>query len=310
MMTNDKPDPLTDVQRFSLATILGSTGASPAVVTDRGVLSLKHLLGQAPDSVDAMLGDWDAHCDAIAAALAEQDGQPDWVAPTEVTFGPPLARPSAIYCSGANFYDHVAEMGQDPPDKDAEDAFHFLVPPASMTGDRHLVIRPEGVQRLDWEVELVAVIGKRAEHVGVDEALGYVAGYMVANDISVRDKSIFHPIFGVRWVPSKGLATMTPIGPGIVPARFVENPMRLRISTHVNGEIRQDSNTDQMIWTLQEQIASLSRGIPLLPGDLILTGTPAGTAAAHGRYLADGDVVNVSVEGIGTLVNTVAASGS
>ena len=239
-------------------------------------MSLEHLLGQAPDSVDSMLDEWDVQCDAIAAALAEQADQLEWVAPKKVTFGPPLARPSAIFCSGANFYDHVAEMGKDPPDKHSEDAFHFLVPPASMTGDRGPVIRPAGVQRLDWEVELVAVIGRRAEHVEIDEALDYVAGYMVANDISVRDESIFHPIFGVRWVPSKGLATMTPLGPAIVPARFVVDPMRLQISTYVNGEVRQDSNTDQMIWSVQEQIASLSRGVPLLPGDLILTAHPGG----------------------------------
>ena len=299
---------LAEPEPFGFAMIETDGGSGPAVITDRGAVPLRELVGDTPDSIDALLSDWEATCDAVAAALSNGSDGLGWTASSELEFAAPLTRPSAIYCSGANYYDHIAEMGAQPPDKSTEDAYHFLVPPAAMTGDRHPVVRPLGAQRLDWEVELVAVIGRRAERIAVENALDYVAGYTVVNDISVRDDSIFHPIFGVRWIPSKGLATLKPIGPRIVPSRFVTDPMRLRISTHVNGEVRQDSNTDQMIWSLQEQIASLSRGVALLPGDLILTGTPAGTAAAHGQYLSDGDVVTVSVEGVGTLVNTVMPS--
>ncbi len=295
-----------EVTRFGLATIAGPDGPYLAVMTDHGVVGISDLLGeQAPTSVLAMLPDWDDHCDAISAALAADGTTAHWVSPSELKFEPPLPDPGAIYCSGANFYDHIAEMGKEPPDKDAEDAYHFMVAPSTLTGHHQPVIRPRGVENLDWEVELVAVIGRRARAVTAEEALDYVAGYTVVNDISVRQPSIFHHIFGVRWIPSKGLATMNPMGPSIVPARFVPDPLHLNLSTHVNGEVRQDSNTDQMIWTVQEQIASLSAGLELRPGDLILTGTPAGTAAAYGRYLADGDVVTVAVEGIGTLENTI-----
>ena len=295
--------------QFGLATINSVAQTFPVATTARGMARLTDLLAHAPASIEAALDDWDAICDAVSGALAALGEGPPWMPLAEAAFAPPLSRPSAMYCSGANYYDHIAEMNAQQPDKSVEDAFHFLISPAAMTGHLQPVIRPAGAENLDWEAELVAVIGRRAERVAEADALQYVAGYTVANDVSVRDASMRHPIFGARWISSKGQVTMKPIGPSVVPARFVSDPMSLRVSTHVNGEERQASNTNQMIWSLQEQIASLSRKVPLLPGDLILTGTPAGTAAGHGgQYLADGDVVTVNVEGIGTLTNTIVAA--
>ena len=297
-------------ERFALARIETSAGAAEvAVLTDRGVQPLTVMLGaDAPESVAAMLPDWDQWCDRIAAALASP-ASTGWQPVADVSFAAPLPAPGALYLTGANYYDHIAEMKAQQPDKSTEDVFHFMIPATSLVGDGHFVIRPPGVIKLDWEVELAAVIGRRAVDVKVDDALDYVAGYTVANDVSSRDPDlIFHPIFGVRFVVAKGQATMTPMGPAIVPARFVPDPGHLRLTTYVNDELRQNSNTDQMIWTLPEQIAYLSGMTALEPGDIILTGTPAGTAAAHGTYLGDGDVMRVSVEGIGTLVNTVAGT--
>ena len=292
--------------RFGVATIDERGTAVPAVVTARGVVALATLLGPgAPPSVRGLLTDgWDGWCDRIAAALAETEDS-GWTAEADVAFGPPLPDTSNLYMAGANYYDHIKEMRAPVPDKAVEQVFHFMVPSGSLTGTGHDVVRPAGVEKLDWEVELAVVIGRPARHVSVEDALTYVAGYTVANDVSARDDSIRHPIFGIRFLSAKGQATLTPMGPAIVPARFVPDPGALALSTLVNGEVRQKSNTAQMIWTIQEQIAFLSGQAPLHPGDVILTGTPAGTAAAHGAYLADGDVVTTAVEGLGTLTNRI-----
>jgi 2-keto-4-pentenoate hydratase/2-oxohepta-3-ene-1,7-dioic acid hydratase in catechol pathway len=304
------PDPQNT--RFALATIEeGGRPGGPAVLTERGVLALSALLGaDAATSIQQMLPDWERWCDRIAAAL-DSGVASGWQDVHEVLLAPPLPAPGSLYLTGANYYDHIAEMKAQLPDKAVEDVFHFMIPATSLVGDRHDVVRPPGVEKLDWEVELAAVIGRRAVDVKAENALDHVAGYTVANDVSSRDMDlIVHPIFGIRFIVAKGQATLTPMGPALVPARFVPDPGKLRLTTYVNDELRQSSSTDQMIWTLQEQIAFLSSMTALEPGDVILTGTPAGTAAAHGSYLADGDVMSVSVEGIGTLVNTVVGTPS
>lgn len=306
--------PPTTAGRFGLATIDADGALRPAVVTDSGVLTLAALLdGAAPASVRALLEDWDEWCDRIAAALGA--GADGWRPAGEVSFAAPLPDPSNLYLAGANYHDHLAEMkkyastmrsGADDPTDDP--VFHFMIPSTSLVGTGHDVVRPKGAVNLDWEVELAVVIGRRADTVAVEDALSYVAGYAVAHDVSVRGPQTMHPIFGVRFIEAKGQATLTPMGPMLVPARFVPDPQDLVLSTHVNADLRQDSTTQQMMSTVAEQIAILSSRAPLVPGDIILTGTPAGTAAAHGTFLADGDVVTMTVEGLGTLVNTIVAT--
>jgi 2-keto-4-pentenoate hydratase/2-oxohepta-3-ene-1,7-dioic acid hydratase in catechol pathway len=296
--------------RFGIATIEEGDALIPAVVTERGVRTLSGLLGaDAPGSVREMvLQDWDRWCDSIAAALPAADAG-GWTDEATVSFAPPLPDPSNLYLAGANYWDHIKEMNVAVPDKAVDDVFHFMLPSSSLLGHGHEIHRPADVDQLDWEVELAVVIGRRAESVSTADALDYVAGYSVANDVSARGPAMFHPIFGLRFGWAKGQATLNPMGPTIVPARFVPDPGALALSTHVNGEVRQESGTDQMIWSVQEQIAYLSGRAPLLPGDVILTGTPAGTAAAYnGAYLKDGDVLTSRVESLGVLVNRVVVS--
>ena len=293
--------------KFGIATVEADGVAQPAVVTDEGIALLLELLGQdAACSVrDMVIDDWESWCDRIASAL-DRSRSLKWKPISEFTFHAPLPNPTNIYMAGANYYDHVHEMLPDQEfDKANQEIFHFMVPTASLTGTGHDVIRPAGVDKLDWEVEVAAVIARYAENVSASAALNFVAGYSVANDVSVRDATMYHPIFGVRFLFAKGQATLTPMGPVIVPSRFVPAPESLALSTRVNGVIKQQSTTAQMIWSISEQIASLSRQAPLLPGDIILTGTPAGTAAAQGVYLADGDEMVVEVEGLGVLANRV-----
>jgi 2-keto-4-pentenoate hydratase/2-oxohepta-3-ene-1,7-dioic acid hydratase in catechol pathway len=291
---------------FGIATIQSGDEQHPAMVTESGVALLSEILGQdAPASVRHMVTtDWHRWCDRIASALTAN--VPLWASPAEFEFAAPLPDPTNLYMAGANYYDHVKEMLPDQEfDKTGQEIFHFMVPTASLTGTGHDVMRPANVTKLDWEVEVAVVIDRRADAVSVADALTYVAGYTVANDVSVRDASMYHPIFGVRFLFAKGQASLTPMGPAIVPARFVPRPGDLGLSTRINGVTRQKSTTSQMIWSIPEQISFLSHQAPLLPGDVILTGTPAGTAAAHGVYLDAGDEMVVEVEGLGTLVNRV-----
>jgi 2-keto-4-pentenoate hydratase/2-oxohepta-3-ene-1,7-dioic acid hydratase in catechol pathway len=289
------------VTAFGFATVDdGGTTKLAVLAGEQFVLLGDVLSGPVPDDLVGLLEQWDDWVDAVEAAL--HDGV-TWRDTDGVTFLPPVTHRPTVYCAGANYRDHVAEMGATPPDPATEHPFHFLVPPAALIGHRESAPRPEGMQKLDWEAELVAVIGREADNVSVEQALEHVAGYTVVNDLSCRDDAaIKTPLFGINWLLQKGWRGLKPLGPAIVPARYVADPGNLDLRLTVNGEIRQKSNTNQMIFSLAEQISALSRVAPLYPGDLLLSGTPAGTAAAHqGRYLSPGDNVVVEIDGVGRL---------
>lgn len=286
---------------FGFASVVIDGRAVLAVLSERTVHRLSDLVPDAPASFEDVLDRWDPVVDAVLAGLdaPTTPGSPS----DDVVFLPPgVARPG-IWCAGANYVDHVAEMGVvDPPKR----SFHFCSPTTVLNGHRGDVTRPGGVTQLDWEVELVAVIGRPARNIPVEQALDVVAGYTVANDVSVRDPEwLRHPIFGVDWTSAKNADGLTPLGPAIVPSRFVPDPADLDLQLTVNGEVRQRSHSSRMIVDLREQIAALTALVTLQPGDLVLTGTPAGTAAAFGRYLDDGDVMVAEIPGVGVLENTV-----
>ena len=297
---------------FSLALIEYAGAGAVAVSSERGLCRLDSLLGgEAPaqSSIRALLARWDHWCDAIEHALSDPEDR-GWMTEDEVHYLPPVPDPPTLYCCAANYHEHVAEMGRDVgADKDP---YHFLIPPAALVGHRAPVEYPrDAPDMLDWEVELAVLIGRRTRDATIENALEAVAGYTVANDISLRDRSLagHHPVFGHRWIYRKGRQTFKPLGPVIMPARFVQDVANLDLSLTVNGELRQSSNTSRMVFTVQDQIAHISSMVTLLPGDLILTGTPEGTAAAHGgRFLAIGDVVAARVSSIGTLENAIVAS--
>ncbi|MDT0307549.1 fumarylacetoacetate hydrolase family protein [Streptomyces sp. DSM 44917] len=259
-----------------------------------------------PDGFRGLLPAWDQWVDAVEKALAGQAPCAP-VPPAAIgAFLPPLTDPSAVYGAAANYSDHVAEMGAQAPDPADGPPFHFLLPPASLVGHGRPVPRPRGVRRLDWEVELAAVIGRETDGIAPERALEQVAGYTVANDLSCRDEEFRSPLFGMDWLRHKGWRGLTPLGPCVVPARFVPDPSALRLRLSVNGVTRQDSHTGLMIHSVAQQISALSALAPLRPGDLLLTGTPAGTATAHqGRYLKPGDRVVAAIDGVGRLENRI-----
>ena len=222
----------------------------------------------------------------------------------------PLLYPRKVICAGANYADHLTEMNVDLPD-DVE-PFFFLVPPSTtIIGPGEPIRIPDDpAERVDWEAELAVVIGRRARHVTPQEARGIVAGYAAFNDISARGRHRrerpLGPPFAFDWLQAKGQDTFCPMGPGIVPDWLIPNPHDRYIRCWVNGELKQDGNTGEMLNDCWQLIAAASERMTLEPGDVIATGTPSGVGAASAQQLKPGDRVVVEIEGIGRLENPVA----
>lgn len=224
--------------------------------------------------------------------------------PAPVHCLPPVLRPGKIVGAGANYLDHLVEMKAERPAR----PYFFLKPATSLIGAGEPLRAPGDVHWLDWEAELAAVVGMRARHVAPEDALGIVAGYTVANDVSNRDTLLAaSAVLGPDWVEHKGGDGFTPLGPAITPARAVPDPQALAIRLVVNGVTKQESSTAQMIFGVAELLSTLSRRMTLEPGDVVLTGTPAGVgfAAQPRERLVPGDVVTVEIEGLGTLTTPV-----
>jgi acylpyruvate hydrolase len=210
----------------------------------------------------------------------------------DVTLLEPVPRPPAIFCIGRNYAAHIAELGSDKPEK----PLVFLKLPLSSVPPSGPVKRPKASQGLDYEVELVLVMG-------LDNA---IAGYAVANDVSARDLQRSE----AQWSRAKGFDTSCPWGPWITTADEID-PGNLRLTTHVNWELRQDGNTSDLIFKPQELVDFISEACTLEPGALILTGTPSGVGEAFKppKYLQPGDTVRVEVEGLGALEHPISESG-
>jgi 2-keto-4-pentenoate hydratase/2-oxohepta-3-ene-1,7-dioic acid hydratase in catechol pathway len=222
----------------------------------------------------------------------------------------PLTYPNKVICAGANYYDHAEEMGAARPDPHAEPFFFLKTPTTTVVGPTAQVpINTDGRSNVDWEAELGVVIGRRSSAIDESEAAQAIAGYVVANDIS--DRGIFHrsgsvfPAFDWDWLGHKNQDAFCPIGPGLVPAWLVPDPHALEIRLDVNGVVKQDSNTSQMVVEVPRLIAAASKLMTLEPGDIILTGTPAGVGMPRHDFLSPGDVVTVEIEGLGRICNTV-----
>jgi 2-keto-4-pentenoate hydratase/2-oxohepta-3-ene-1,7-dioic acid hydratase in catechol pathway len=189
--------------------------------------------------------------------------------------------------------------------------WHFIKAARTIADPGATIKAAHYAKELDWEIELAAVIGRDGKDVPKEKALSYVAGYTAANDFSARDRGRrpgIYPtsFFKMDWTKHKSFDGSCPIGPWITPASDIADPQKLGLKLWVNGELKQDSNSAKMLFTLAEQIEQLSINMTLHPGDLILTGTPAGTGAESGEFLKAGDVVKVWIEEIGEFSNTIA----
>lgn len=259
-------------------------------------------------SMAAVLENWDAVLPRLAAFARDAEaGQVAGGIPVEnARLLAPVARPRNIYCAFANYSDHMKEMGGEPADKSVEDPFLFLVPATTVIGPEDPICLPAGFNRVDWEAELAAVIGRPARNLSPEEALGCVAGYTILNDVSARGGARRGTNGGrPDFLSSKGRASFKPMGPALIPAEFIPDPQSLSVRLWVSGELKQNSNTNQMIFTVAELISFASHVGTLQPGDVFATGTPAGVGMPHGTFLKPGDDVRIEIQGLGTLHNPV-----
>lgn len=215
--------------------------------------------------------------------------------PAAVRLGAPVARPSKIVCIGLNYADHAKETGAAIP---AEPVI-FMKSTTSLAGPGDAIMIPRNAVKTDWEVELAVVIAKKASYVEESEAMDYVAGYCLHNDVSERE---FQLERGGTWDKGKGCDTFAPLGPWLVTKDEIKDVNNLRLWLTVNGKKMQDGNTSNFIFNIPYVIAYVSRFMTLLPGDIISTGTPAGVGLGFNPpvYLQPGDVVELGIDGLGT----------
>jgi 2-keto-4-pentenoate hydratase/2-oxohepta-3-ene-1,7-dioic acid hydratase in catechol pathway len=305
---------------YKLATYQTADGPRAGLVVDDKVFDAAKLTGKpAYATVLGILDDWRAAQGALKAAAAKAAKSKAKSIPVgKAKLLAPILWPPTIYCAGANYADHVAEMDarqNRPPSPDPRtlglQSWHFIKASRSVSNPGATVKISDYSKQMDWEAELAAVIGRPAKNVPVEKALSYVAGYTIANDLSARDRGRRPHVpdtspFKADWVAHKSFDGSCPLGPWIVPASDIKDPHNLGIKLWVNGVIKQDSNTGKMIFNLAEQISHLSSRLTLHPGDLILTGTPSGVGAGRGEFLKAGDVVKVWIEKIGEITSKMA----
>jgi 2-keto-4-pentenoate hydratase/2-oxohepta-3-ene-1,7-dioic acid hydratase in catechol pathway len=304
---------LTDVASLRLVTYADPSGVPPraGVVRDGAVHDLQHVLGgAAPSTMLEALESWDEVRTGLEAAAF--DGSPIGELGGVQLFAP-ILYPRALFCAGANYTDHVAEMARvlglpdDAPRKDGDKPWHFIATPThSIVGPDAAVAIPGYSVKLDWEAEIGVVIGRTARNVPADRAMSYVAGLTIVNDLSARDHVARPEVpvaspFHWDWMSQKCFEGAKPMGPWIVPLEAVGDVADLSIQLWVNGELMQHSNSRNLIFSMAEQIAHLSTRVTLLPGDVIATGTPAGVGMAQGRFLQPGDEVRIEVGRVGIL---------
>ncbi|WP_405539177.1 fumarylacetoacetate hydrolase family protein [Streptomyces sp. NBC_00075] len=305
---------------FALGTFSAPDGEPfPGLLVEDRVLDLSTALDWAPSGVRAVVERWEETLPVLHALAA--DTVLGWQPLDVLRVHAPL-EPRQIFQSGANYRQHVIdlEVAHRSPDdprtveearaeiaavmdrRAAEDLpYVFIGLPSTITGPYDDVVLPSWAEQPDWELELAVVIAKSAHRVPVEEALEYVAGYTIANDLTDR-ATVFRrdmKAIGTDWLRSKNAPGFTPLGPWLVPAGSVADTGDLRVTLKLNGETMQDESTKDMLFGVARLVSYISQTAQLLPGDLVLTGSPAGNGIHWGRLLRDGDVMEGSITGLG-----------
>ena len=272
-------------------------GAALGLVDGKTVIDLGAADPSLPKDLMSLIAAGTGALGAVKAAAAKAPASAK-LALDAVKPALPISPSGKIICVGLNYALHAKEGGHAIPTYPS----FFLRVPTSLVAAGAPVVRPKCSNQLDYECELTIVIGKKGRHIPEDKALDYVFGYTLFNDVSVRD---FQRKTS-QWTPGKNFDGTGPLGPWVVTSdELPPGAAGLRIMTRVNGETMQDSNTSDLIFSTAKTIALLSEFMTVEPGDVIATGTPAGVGAARGLYLRGGDVVRVTIDGLGTLENTV-----
>lgn len=212
-----------------------------------------------------------------------------------IRLGPPLVRPSKIVCVGLNYAMHAEESGMDIP----EEPILFFKASSAIVGPYDSIVIPKGSKKTDWEVELAVIIGKKTSYVSEIDAMDHVFGYVLHNDVSERAYQLEH---SGQWVKGKSCDSFAPVGPFIATSDEIKDPNNLDLWLKLNDEVMQKSNTSDFIFNIQYVVSYISQFMTLLPGDIISTGTPfgVGMGLTPPRYLKEGDVVELGIEGLGT----------
>jgi 2-keto-4-pentenoate hydratase/2-oxohepta-3-ene-1,7-dioic acid hydratase in catechol pathway len=292
---------------WALATI-DSGGPVACIEVDGSFYRLESALGRVglpgKSTLMSLFDDWAVAKAALEKAVGQLDAA-DRISGTRRLA--PLLFPGKILCAGANYFDHLAEMGMPGAKKADQRLFFFMKPPRNaVVGEGATVHMPIGTKAFDWEIELAAVIGTRARNVPVEAALSHVAAYTVSIDFSARDHNRAPETFyKLDWVAGKANDTCCPLGPRLIPASMFANIQDVGLKLSVNGEMKQNGRTSDMIFSIAEQISIASRIMTLDPGDVLLTGTPAGVGVPKQTFLKVGDTVDASIDGIGKLSVTI-----
>ncbi|SRR6266540_4131501 len=321
--------------RFALGTFATSEGERFAgVVREDRVVRLDRVGWTPFPTIETLLDDWDASFVALEDVVSRVHSlDPGAVFPlTQVSTLLPF-RARQLLQAGANYRKHVIDLavrhrsGEDAElpeeefraragrmmDERAENdlPYIFIGLPSSMSGPYDDVVLPAGTEQHDWELELGVVIGRRGRNISRADALDFVAGYVIANDLTTRDR-VFRqdiPAIGTDWLRSKNGPTFLPTGPWLVPSRFVPEPQDLRITLRLNGYVMQDETTGDMLFDVARLVAFASSMVEIGPGDLLLTGSPAGNGMHWGRMLRPGDVMEGEITGLGMQRNCCVAEG-
>lgn len=332
-------------QDYSLGTFsVAGAPAFPGIVMGDSVIALQALLPlcrnlakplYAVSSMRDLLDHWDQNRVALETVAPDlnvdlNSTAPNlpWVPLAHLRVHAPIENPRQFFCAGANYSKHVidlivdqardpavqhmslqerrrfAEKSMDERIKNGE-PYIFTQPVGSICGPYDDILLQGSVEQPDWELELAVVIGRETFQVSEAEALNYVAGYTIINDISNRE--LIHrsdmKAIGTDWLMGKGLPTYNPMGPFLVPASQIQDPQQLHIKLSLNGEVMQDEGCADMIFPVTRLIAYLSSRIRLMPGDILITGSPSGNGSHYGRFLKDGDCLEGEISGIGVMRN-------
>jgi 2,4-diketo-3-deoxy-L-fuconate hydrolase len=273
-------------------------------------------------SIDALLEDWDANfvrLQEVVAGLEKEGSPPDAARLENLRALPPVARPGKMFYAAQNFQEHVDEMlraGMTPAsgprftgEKSTTKPYLFLKAPSTLAGAFDDIAVPRDLAKIDWEAEIALAIGNAGKRIKTERALEHVAGFMTTNDVSARDLQIRADRPGLRsdWLNGKSHDNFAPMGPFLVPRAFVPDAMNLFIRLTINGEVKQNGNTSQFIFTPEEQIEYASNILTLEPGDIFSCGTCGGVGQGTNTFLKAGDVMETEIEGLGRMRNRFVA---
>ncbi|KAL1137674.1 hypothetical protein AAG570_009370 [Ranatra chinensis] len=269
---------------------------------DRDIIEVSAVRASVPNNLVDFLRAGPQMMDKAKRIVAEGESL---ISCENVNILPPITKPDKIICVGLNYKSHCDEQKKPYP----KEPFFFSKFPSTIVGPNGNVIHPPNSRALDWEVELAVIMGKECRNVFKDKAKDYIFGYTVAQDISARDWQKASKNHG-QWLFAKSMDTFCPLGPAVVAKEFIADPHNLRLTCSINGSKKQDGNTSDMVHDIYDLVSYLSHCITLLPGDIILTGTPSGVGifSQTKQMLQVGDIIESEISGLGKLTNHVVSS--